>query len=65
MKFGAKQDDKDLHDIRGTVSNLEFKGKGKVSIATITLDGNWGKVTLPAKAFTLGQVVIVKIVSEE
>lgn len=41
MGFG-KKDEKDLLDIRGTVTKLESRGKGNVAKATITLDGNWG-----------------------
>lgn len=65
MGFGKKQDEKDLLDIHGTVTNLEYKGKAHVSKATITLDGNWGQVTLPSTHLTLGQVVILKVVVEE
>lgn len=64
MAFG-KKDEKDLLDIRGTVTKLESTGKGKVAKATITLDGNWGEVTLPATHLTLSQAVILRVVTEE
>ena len=64
MGFG-KKDEKDLLDIRGTVTKLESLGKGKAAKATITLDGTWGTVTLPATHLTLNQGVILKVVTEE